>query len=161
MWRLNQLAEKIRAIIHNKKNQLRHEITKKAWARLVNRLPAINGGKILLHIGCGDINAPGFINIDARSKPHIDIVTTNLFKLDNIPDNVAHMIYMSHVLEHVSHREIAATLNEMRRILTIGGVLRISVPDFDKITNIYESTGNDISAIEQPLMGGVLLHLLP
>jgi predicted SAM-dependent methyltransferase len=109
---------------------------------------------VRLHIGCGDINVPGFINLDARPKPHVHIVTTNLFRLKMIPHNVADMIYMSHVLEHVSHRDIVATLREMHRILKDGGVLRISVPDFDRIIDIYQATERDITAIEQPLMGG-------
>ena len=47
-----------------------------------------------------------------------------------------------------------ATVREMHRLLKTGGVLRISVPDFDKIIDIYQATGHDITAIEQPLMGG-------
>jgi predicted SAM-dependent methyltransferase len=42
----------------------------------------------------------------------------------------------------------------MRRILREGGVLRISVPDFEHILAIYEANDRDIAAIEQPLMGG-------
>lgn len=137
-------------------NRVRHvaKKTEYKWLALAKHLPRTADGKMLLHIGCGDISVPGFINVDARPQPHVHIITTNLFRLTMIPDNVADLIYMSHVLEHVSHRDIIATLREMHRILKDGGVLRISVPDFDRIIDIYQATERDITAIEQPLMGG-------
>lgn len=128
--------------------------TKKQWNILAKRLPHSADGKWLLHIGCGDINAPYFINVDARQLPHVHIVTANLFRLEMIPDNMVDMVYMSHVLEHVSHRDIVTTLMEMQRILKSGGLLRISVPDFDKIIDIYKANDTNIESIEQPLMGG-------
>jgi len=111
------------------------------------------GGKTLLHIGCGEIDAVGFVNVDARGYPHVDIVTSNLCRLPQIPNETADLIYMSHVLEHVGHREAPKALREMLRILKSGGVLRLSVPDFDLMLQIYEATGRNVLAIEQPLMG--------
>lgn len=124
------------------------------WSGFRKSLPANPNGAVMLHIGCGEINAPGFINIDARPQAHVHIVTSNLFKLKMMPANVADMIYMSHVLEHVSHRAIVTTLKEMHRILKPGGVLRVSVPDFDKIIEIYRMNESDVSSIVQALMGG-------
>lgn len=154
MWRLKQLLKRFAQYWRD--NRARHmaKKTEYKWLALAKRLPRTTDGKMLLHIGCGDISVPGFINVDARPQPHVHIVTTNLFRLTMIPDNVADLIYMSHVLEHVSHRDIIATLREMHRILKDGGVLRISVPDFDRIIDIYQATERDITAIEQPLMGG-------
>jgi predicted SAM-dependent methyltransferase len=106
-----------------------------------------------LHIGCGDVDAPGFVNVDARRKPHVHIVTRNLFDLRMIPDNAAVLVYMCHVLEHVPRHKVVQVLLEMRRVLRPGGVLRISVPDFDLILNIYRETGRSIDAIVSPLMG--------
>jgi hypothetical protein len=34
-----------------------------------------------------------------------------------------------------------------------GGILRLSVPDFDLLINIYKENNNDIDTILQPLMG--------
>lgn len=137
-------------------NRARHaanEIELK-WTALVKQLPRSSDGRLLLHIGCGEINTPYFVNVDARPLPHVHIVTATLFRLDMIPDKIADMVYMSHVLEHVSHRDIVTTLREMQRILKSGGMLRISVPDFDKIIDIYKNNKGDINSIEQPLMGG-------
>lgn len=147
MWRLRQLLRRIMA-------EWRSRQIGRQWARHLERLPQGADGKILLHIGCGDIDAPGFVNLDARPQPHVHIVTTNLFKLSMIPDGAVDLIYMSHVLEHVSHLDVVSTMREFLRILRPNGVLRVSVPDFDHILTIYQATGNNIAAIEQPLMGG-------
>ncbi|MGD1699593.1 hypothetical protein [Dapis sp. BLCC M229] len=39
-------------------------------------------------------------------------------------------------------------------MLKKGGILRISVPDFDFLIDKYRSSGNDINKIIGPLMGG-------
>lgn len=125
-----------------------------SWIRQINRLPATKDGKRLLHIGCGEVNSPEFINLDARPLPHVHIVSKNLFKLRMIPDASLDMIYMCHVLEHVPRNNLTDTIREMARALKTNGTLRISVPDFDCIIRIYESTGKNIHSITAPLMGG-------
>lgn len=146
---LKRLVEYFRATAANR----RIIKIEREWSIFTKNLPRSTNGQTMLHIGCGDINSPEFINIDARPQAHVHIVTTSLFRLEMIPGNVADLIYMSHVLEHVSHRKIIETLREMRRILKPKGVLRISVPDFDRIIEIYEATNREIRAIEPPLMG--------
>jgi len=42
----------------------------------------------------------------------------------------------------------------MKRVLKDGGVLRISIPDFDKVIEVYNASGKDINAISKQLMGG-------
>ncbi len=153
MWRLKMfLMQIVRALRKRQDNKKAVRIARH-WIALVNSVPN-RQEKVLLHIGCGDIDATGYINIDARPQPHIHIVSKSLFRLTEIPDNVADMIYMCHVLEHVSHREIVPTLREMHRILKAGGVLGISVPDFEKVIEIYNASGRDIGSIQGPLMGG-------
>lgn len=124
------------------------------WHRQIKKLPKTENGERLLHIGCGEINAPGFINLDARPLPHIHFVRRNITKLPVIPDSAVDMIYMCHVLEHVTRSRVTNTLEEMKRILKPGGLLRLSVPDFDCIINLYEKSGRDIKKIAPALMGG-------
>jgi predicted SAM-dependent methyltransferase len=154
MWKPTQPLKRIAQAWDNKKTAYDTRNVKRKWSAFVKGIPQGPDGKVLLHIGCGDIDAQGFINIDAKPGPHVHIVTTNLLRLIMIPENTADLIYMSHVLEHVSHREIVATLREMHRILKSSGILRISVPDFDKIIHIYITNNKDVNAIEGPLMGG-------
>ena len=35
------------------------------------KLPVNSDGKVLVHLGCGDVNSPEFINVDARPAPHV------------------------------------------------------------------------------------------
>ena len=154
MWRLRQLARRTGRHVQTYRQNRRLVARQHAWETLLKDAGQGQGEPVLIHVGCGDIQAQGFINIDARKKPHVHIVTTNLFRLEMIPSEVADLIYMSHVLEHVGHRDVVATLTEMQRLLRPGGVLRVSVPDFDHIVAVYKATSGDVAAIEQPLMGG-------
>jgi len=115
--------------------------------------PKSMNGKVYIHLGCGRINAPGFINVDVLPLPHIHYVQ-EVDDLSIFPNEYADLIYASHVLEHISHRQLAKVLSEWRRILKGGGILRISVPDFDKLIEVYSSQEKDIGAIMMPLMGG-------
>lgn len=111
-------------------------------------------GRVLLHIGCGDVYSPEFINIDARPLPHVHIVTENLFDLSQFANASVDFIYMSHLLEHVRRPDQAKVLDEMYRVLKPGGILRLGVPDFDKLLAMYRATGNNMTAIQPMLMGG-------
>lgn len=140
--------------ISRHKNGVAHALRKAWWNKKLARLPSTSDGKRLLHIGCGDIDSPEFINLDARPMPHVHIVSKNVFRLRMIPDAVLDMVYMSHVLEHVPRGQVLQTIKEMGRVLKKGGILRISVPDFDHIIRIYEESGNDVGSIAPALMGG-------
>jgi len=111
-------------------------------------------GKILLHIGCGKINSPEFINVDAQPYAHVHIVTSDIGHLPDFADGTVDLVYMCHILEHVKGSELKEVLLEMKRVLKEGGVLRLSVPDFDRLVEVYNASGKDIKAISQQLMGG-------
>ncbi|MDD5491139.1 MAG: methyltransferase domain-containing protein [bacterium] len=126
-----------------------------AWWRAVKKrpLPQNKDGRVLIHIGCGEFNDPKYINIDSRPGWHIHYV-------DNIENcrrifqaGYADLIYACHVLEHVSHLKLKLTLQGLQAVLKDGGVLRLSVPNFDTIYNIYTKK-KKIGDIIAPLMGG-------
>lgn len=107
----------------------------------------------MLHIGCGDVNAPGFINVDARRAPHVHFVLHDLHEIRFLPAASMRMVYMSHVLEHVPHMSVDSVLREALRVLQPGGVVRLSVPDYDLLHSAYQQCG-DLDAIVPALMGG-------
>jgi predicted SAM-dependent methyltransferase len=110
-------------------------------------------GKLRLHIGCGQINSPHFTNIDALPYPHVHIVSNDILRLPMFQNACADMVYMCHVLEHVPRKQLGEVIRELRRVLKIGGVLRLSVPDFDLLLAMYKDACNDVTAIADPLLG--------
>lgn len=124
------------------------------WRATIARLPTAPDGRRLLHIGCGEINASGFINLDARRFRHVHFISRDLLDLTFIPAEELNLIYMSHILEHVPHQKVVSVLRQCMTRLKPGGVCRVSVPDFDLILAVYENTGRSILAVLGPLMGG-------
>ncbi len=76
-----------------------------------------------------DENANAKYKIDARN-------------LDLFDDNSVDEIYASHILEHFQRYEIFDVLKEWNRILKVGGILRIAVPDFNSCVNVYNKNHN-------------------
>ena len=108
---------------------------------------------IKLHLGSGNINLQGWINIDARNGNHIHILEKD-FKLEKFADNSISEIYLCHVLEHFTIHEIENLLKIFSKKLLLGGILRISVPNFDSILKIYQLSHNNIDKIYPILLGG-------
>lgn len=115
-------------------------------------LPVNPEGRVYIHLGCGDINSPEFINVDVRAGSHIHYCR-DIRDLSIFPDNSADLVYACHVLEHIPRSDLKKTLWEWRRILKKGGVLRLSVPDFDKAIGLYEASSRDIGRVHSILMG--------
>jgi len=89
-----------------------------------------------LHLGCGKRHIPGFVHIDAIDYPHVDHVAT-IDNLSFLGDDSADLIYNCHVLEHFKRRDVPRVLKEWHRVLKPGGILRVSVPDFSQICEVY------------------------
>lgn len=116
-------------------------------------IPAVAGGSLNLHLGCGNINHINFINIDGYPYPHVHYVQT----IDHLPqfkDGSVDLIYASHCLEHFRYSQTGGVLKEWHRVLRKGGVLRLSIPDFDKLVEIYKVHDQDPDVILPQLMGG-------
>lgn len=112
-----------------------------------------SGSKLKVHIGCGEIQLLGWVNIDARPLPHVHLVSERL-DLDEFSDGSIGEIYLSHVLEHLSFEEVNKFLEKMHHKIAVGGVLRISVPDFESIVTIYLENDRSINSVKYALMGG-------
>ena len=115
--------------------------------------PRLPNGELRLHLGCGKIDHPGFVNIDALPRRHVHYVQA-VDRLGRFRDGSVDLVYACHVLEHFSHLRVPEVLREWGRVLKPGGRLCLSVPDFDRLLDIYNATGNDVDSILNPLMGG-------
>lgn len=106
---------------------------------------------VRIHLGCGPRVIPGFLNVDSRAWPHVNIVG-DVADLSRIGSGSADLIYASHVLEYFDRQQAEVVLKEWFRVLRPGGVLRLSVPDFDQLIAIYSHT-NQLSNVLGPLFG--------
>lgn len=104
-----------------------------------------------LHLGCGKRYIEGYVHIDAISYDHVDHVSS-IESLPFIEDNTVDVIYACHVVEHFKRRQVKAVLSEWRRVLKPSGTLRLSVPDFESICNVYTQTKN-LNLVIGPLFG--------
>ncbi len=89
-----------------------------------------------LNLGCGDRFHPDWENLDyAPASPKVrahDLRTGIPY-----PDGSFDVVYHSHVLEHFSRRAGFHFLRECHRVLRISGILRIAVPDLERIASLY------------------------
>lgn len=117
------------------------------------KFPSSTNGSINLHLGCGSIHHPDFVNIDALNLSHIHFVR----KIDNLKpfkNESIKLIYASHCLEHFPINRVPLVLKEWYRVLEKDGILRLSVPDFDLVLDIYQNNNNNMEDVIQILMGG-------
>lgn len=84
-----------------------------------------------LHMGCGHVYKPGWINIDSyHIPPCTPDLTLDLRRPLPFPDASCAEIYSEHFFEHLPYPHGAdALLQEARRVLAPGGLISIGVPD--------------------------------
>ncbi|GIU68441.1 MAG: hypothetical protein KatS3mg093_328 [Candidatus Parcubacteria bacterium] len=104
-----------------------------------------------LHLGCGWRNfGKDWIHIDGGNYPHV--VYHDITKLP-YNDNSADIIYASHVLQYFDREEVISVLNEWYRVLKPKGLLRVAVPDFESIANLYVQNKFPLKNFLGPLYG--------
>ena len=138
---------------------------------------------IKVNIGCGRTPTEGWLNFDnspaiklAKSpfkyKLAKAIGLLNEGQIENIKWNMKHNIqfadatksiplqtssvdcmYTSHMVEHLSQKGARSFLKEVKRVLKVGGVVRIAVPDLRIAVDDYLET-NDADAF----MRGILVQ---
>jgi predicted SAM-dependent methyltransferase len=116
-------------------------------------IPEVKMDGLKVHLGPGSVNIQGWVNVDARDLAHVHIISEG-FILDEFKDNSIDQIYLCHVLEHFSFLDANMLIKRLRKKLKINGILRISVPDFDVLVEMYIANNKNINIIKHPLMGG-------
>src|SRR6516162_6826939 len=95
-------------------------------------------GPLRLHIGAGTESLPGWINIDNRKLPGVDVV---LDVRQGLSFRDVEAIYAEHFLEHLTLDEGLAFLADCRHALRDSGVLRLSTPNLDWVHATHYHAG--------------------
>ena len=90
----------------------------------------------LVNIGCGPVFHPDWINLDLVPQSP-QVAAHDLTRGLPFEGGAVDACYSSHVLEHLRPEEARFFLDEQRRVLRSGGVLRVVVPDLEAISRIY------------------------
>lgn len=104
--------------------------------KIIKRIRLKKMRNIKLHFGCGEKIHKGWINIDGYMLKGVDYVMDLKCRLP-LADYSTCFIFTEHVLEHFGYADGLFILSEFYRILKIGGVVRIIVPDLDKYCAAY------------------------
>jgi predicted SAM-dependent methyltransferase len=100
-----------------------------------------------LNLGCGQRFHPDWVNLDLRPASAA-VQPWDLRKELPFPDASFDVVYHSHVLEHLSRADGLQLLRRCRRVLKPKGILRVVVPDLERIVRHYlealeKSVGGD------------------
>jgi len=91
---------------------------------------------IMLNLGCGNSYHKDWVNIDIHSTGP-DVIAHNLFLGIPYGNDSVDVVYHSHVLEHMPKQYAPEFLKECFRVLKKGGIIRIAIPDLEKIVREY------------------------
>jgi len=143
-----------------------------------------NQRKRFINVGCGAHPINGWINYDFNGFiffAKVSILRKVLNRLKYIPDgykefmdqviqenihfanagkhipesdNSIDVIYSSHMLEHLDREETDVFLSESKRVLVPDGIIRIVVPDFEKLIENYQKNKNPQKFIDDSCLSG-------
>lgn len=106
----------------------------------INRIAKCNYLKVTsnpcLHLGCGPFCLEGWLNTDIRCL-NSDIYYLDAAKKFSFPDYSFNYIYSEHLFEHLDLNQAKIMLQECFRILKPGGKLRLAMPNFHFLMNLY------------------------
>lgn len=101
-------------------------------------------GGTRLHVGCGAMALPGWVNIDIRPQPGVDVV---LDVREGLPYDNVEYIFAEHFIEHLDLETGLQFLRECRGVLDDTGVIRISTPNLDWVwATAYQTRWREVSA---------------
>jgi predicted SAM-dependent methyltransferase len=109
--------------------------------------------KMKLHLGCGKRDfGSNWIHIDCGDFPHVASHDITQLPFDDYSCSV---VYASHVIEYFDRDEVVPILKEWHRVLKPGGILRLAVPDFNVMVDLYLRSTMPIEKLLGPLYGKI------
>ena len=90
----------------------------------------------MLNLGCGNRFHPSWVNLDISPR-HPSVLQHDVNRGIPFWDDHFDVVYHSHMLEHIRRRDVQPFLQECRRVLKPGGILRVATPDLERICELY------------------------
>jgi SAM-dependent methyltransferase len=94
--------------------------------------------KSYVNLGCGKRHHPDWINIDLTSTEP-GVIQHDLSQGIPLPDASCEVVYHAAVLEHMRREDALTFLRECHRVLMPGGIIRVGVPDLERLCHLYLS----------------------
>ena len=95
-----------------------------------------------LNWGCGASGVPGWVNSDRKEGPGIDVSADIEDGLPFESESFDYAVAI-HALPEVPYDDLVPVLEELRRVLKRGGVLRVALPDLEKGVAAYHRGDRD------------------
>jgi predicted SAM-dependent methyltransferase len=114
---------------------------------------ALDNETTRLNLGCGHLPLEGYVNVDMRKLPGVDVVAP----LDAMPfeSQSVDEIFSAHVLEHFPQAALERQLLPYwYSLLTPGGVFRSVVPDVDAMIDQYRDGSISFENLREVVYGG-------
>ena len=132
--------------------------------------------RIRINVGCGATPTPSWINFDNSFTVRLAssrLLSTAAVRFlsseqrrflkaarasgvrwalaNNLPlaDRSVDVVYSSHMVEHLDRSQVTEFLAEARRVLRVGGILRLAVPDISRLASDYLATGDADTFVER------------
>lgn len=110
-------------------------------------------GPLRVNLGCGHVPLEGYVNVDNRDLPGVDVVT-DVFAMP-FEDGTVDEFYSSHFLEHFPLEQLRRRLlPALRAKLAPGGTLRTVVPDVDAMMRAYVAGSYPYDDMREVVYGG-------
>ena len=80
-----------------------------------------------LNLGCGDKVKEGYLGVDIIAYPNVDIVR-DITRGIPFSNGTVEAVFASHFMEHIERTEVTFVLEEVHRVLEVGGEFHFIVP---------------------------------
>lgn len=126
----------------------------KVRTEIVNpeKLAAALNERLRLNLGCGHIPLEGYLNVDRRALPGVDIIA----EIDELPFQSGEVdeIFSAHVLEHFPQEQLRRKLLPYWvDLLKHGGVFRSVVPDAESMIKGYANGSFPYASLREVTFG--------